>query len=201
MNIYKTITNNVTISALIVGLLTTSTNLAYQWYLRPRIILDTSGYYAKVGKEILGDIQVANLGRNVEKGMTVRIETAISNKDDITVLINRVPTQQTVVSESDFTDVIIDKLYPDDNALISFKPKDSNTTTFSVSHFGRNMRTSRYENLQWTAEWWELNETQRTALTLIIILAILTGVWLEKSQLPETIYQNCLRKNNRSKKY
>lgn len=182
MNIFRKITNNLTTSALLAALITSIITLGYQWYLRPRIILDYSGLYATVKAEVIGSVDLINLGRNVEEGMTVRINTAVQNIDDVSVLINQVPTEQKIVLRPDFTDIVIDKLYPEDEAFISFKPQNTDTTSFDAYHFGRNMRTSRYEDLEWTAEWWEINQIQLAALVVIFISSVLLGTVLNKTK-------------------
>ncbi|MBI4009500.1 hypothetical protein HY357_04650 [Candidatus Roizmanbacteria bacterium] len=154
----------------------------YQYYLKPRIILDSSGLYSKIGRETVGSMQIANLGRNKEDDLTVRIETPIKNQTDVRILINGVPIEQEIQLQPDFTDVIIKELNPDDIAFISFIPQNKDSTDFSAFHFGKNMRTSRYEELDWSAEWWEFKTIQVVFIIFVVITGILVGYLLGKNR-------------------
>lgn len=183
MELFNKIVNNKIISTLIGTLIIFIAGLIYQYYSSPRIVMDYSGLYSRVSERTIGSIQITNLGRNIEEGLTVRIQAPIDKESNVVVLINGVPTEQRIVLRPDFTDIIISELYPEDDLFVSFVPSSTESTDFNAHIFGRNMRTSRYEILEWTAEWWEINETQRNALIVIILASILFGIGLGKTKL------------------
>jgi hypothetical protein len=98
-------------------------------------------------------------------------------------MANGVPTKYSVILKPDFTDIVLEKLYPDDEVFVSFIPKDNGQTYFEADHFGRNMKTSRYENLEWKGEWWEITDTQRTALITVMIAFLLLGIFLGRTNI------------------
>lgn len=167
--------SNKILSALIIAVVSAFANLSYQWYLQPKLVLNSAHQYSKVGKQAVGSVQIINLGRSTAEDIVIRVVAPIEREDDAQVLIQGASLEHETRLYPDYTDFFIKKLNRYEDAFISFIPKEADDTFFDVFFWSK---TGREEELEWPSEWWDFDRVQVGFILVLVTSAILGGYLL-----------------------